>query len=99
MDKMISFSMDHVNGPGPNSICRHGNHFSEETSLSSAVMEINREKPEKSKIALALGKPCHAWRAREAHIALDMTMGSEDIPEGLRNGHIWKKFYTEEPKQ
>lgn len=99
MDKMISFSMDHVNGPGPNSICRHGNHFSEETSLSSAVMEINREKPEKSKIALALGKPCHAWRAREAHIALDMTMGSEDIPEGLRHGQIWKKFYTEEPKQ
>ena len=99
MDKMISFSMDHANGPGPNSICRHGTHFSEETSLSSAVMEIDREKPEKSKIALALGKPCHAWRAREAHITLDMTMGAEDIPEGLGNGETWKKFYTEEPKQ
>ncbi len=99
VDKMIAFSMDHANGPGPNSICRHGTHFSEETSLSAAVMEINGEKPEKSKIALALGKPCHAWRAREAHITLDMTMGPEDIPEGLRNGEIWKEFYTEEPKQ
>lgn len=99
LEKMIEFSMDHANGPGPNSICRHGTHFSEETSLSSAVMEIDREKPEKSKIALALGKPCHAWRAQEAHITLDMTMGPEDIPEGLRNGEIWKEFYTEEPKQ
>ncbi len=99
VDKMIAFSMDHVNGPGPNSICRHGTHFSEETSLSAAIMEINGEKPEKSTIALALGKPCHAWRAREAHITLDMTMGPEDIPEGLRNGEIWKQFYTEEPKQ
>jgi hypothetical protein len=99
MEKMIEFSMDHANGPGPNSICRHGTHFSEETSLSAAVMEINAERPEKSKIALALGKPCHAWRAREAHITLDMTMGPEAIPEGLRNGQIWKKFYTEEPKQ
>jgi hypothetical protein len=99
LEKMIEFSMDHANGPGPNSICRHGTHFSEETSLSAAVMEINGEKPEKSKIALALGKPCHAWRAREANITMDMTMGSEDIPEGLRNGEIWKKFYTEEPRQ
>jgi len=99
LEKMIEFSMDHANGPGPNSICRHGTHFSEETSLSAAVMEINAGKPEKSKIALALGKPCHAWRAGEAHINLDMTMGPEDIPEGLKNGEIWKKFYTEEPKR
>ena len=98
LEKMMEFSMDHANGPGPNSICRHGTQFSEETSLSAAVMEINGEKPERSKIALALGKPCHAWRDREAHITLDMTMGPEDIPEGLRDGEIWKKFYTEEPK-
>ena len=96
---MIEFSMDHANGPGPNSICRHGTHFSEETSLSAAVMEIDGERPQESKITLALGKPCHAWRAKEAHITLDMTMGPEDIPEGLRNGEVWKKFYTEESRQ
>ena len=98
LEKMMEFSMDHANGPGPNSICRHGTHFSEETSLSAAVMEINGETPERSKIALASGKPCHAWRAQEAHITLDMTMGPEDIPEGLRDGEIWRKFYTEEPR-
>jgi len=98
MEKMIEFSMDHANGPGPNSICRHGTHFSEETSLSAAVMEINARTPEKSKIALALGKPCHAWKAEGAHVTVDMTVRPEDIPEGLRDGTIWKKFYTEEPK-
>jgi hypothetical protein len=97
MEKMMEFSMDHANGPGPNSICRHGTHFSEETSLSAAVMEIDGEKPERSKIAVALGKPCHAWRVQEAHITLDMTMGPGDIPEGLRDGETWKQFYTEEP--
>lgn len=97
-DRMIEFSMDHANGPGPNSICRHGVHFSEETSLSAAVMEIDGKSPEKSKITIALGKPCHAWRAKEARITLDMTMGLKDIPEGLINGEIWKKYYTEEPK-
>jgi hypothetical protein len=99
LEKMIEFSMDHTNGPGPNSICRHGTHFSEETSLSASVIEINGKNPEKSKIAIALGKPCHAWRAKEAHITLDMTMEIKDIPEGLLNGETWKKFYTEEPKE
>jgi len=97
LEKMIEFSMDHANGPGPNSICRHGAHFSEETSLSSAVMEINGKEPDKSRIAIALGKPCHAWRAKEAHFTCHMTIGPEDLQEGVRNGEIWKKFYTEEP--
>jgi hypothetical protein len=99
VEKMIEFSMDHANGPGPNSICRHGAHFSEETSLSAAVMEIDAEHPEKSRISLALGKPCHAWMAQEAHITVDMSVGPEDIPDGLRNGELWKKFYIEEPNQ
>lgn len=95
-ENMIEFSMDHANGPGPNSICRHGTNFSEETSLSAAVMEINGKDPEKSKISIALGKPCHAWRDKKAHITLSMEVRPEDIPEGLKNGEIWKKFYTEE---
>lgn len=98
LEKMIEFSQDHANGPGPNSICRHGNHFSEETSLSSMVMEINGKEPQKSRIAIALGKPCHSWASKDGHIIADMTIRSEDIPEGLRNGEIWKKYYTEEPK-
>lgn len=97
LEMMIEFSQDHANGPGPNSICRHGNHFSEETSLSSMVMEINGKEPEKSRIAIALGKPCHSWASDDGHVIGDMTMKAEDIPEGLRNGDIWKKYYTEEP--
>jgi len=96
-DKMIEFSMDHVNGPGPNSICRHGEHFSEETSLSSAIMEIDGKNPERSKITICLGKPCHAWRSDDAHITLNMSASLKDIPEGFLNGETWKKFYTEEP--
>ncbi len=99
VDRMIEFSMDHTNGPGPNSICRHGIHFSEETSLSAAVMEINPKDPAKSKIAIALGKPCHAWRAKEARVMLSMDMVPRDIPEGMANGEIWKKFYTEEARK
>ena len=99
LEKMIEFSQDHANGPGPNSICRHGNHFSEETSLSSMVMEINAEEPLKSRIAIALGKPCHSWTSKDGHLIADMTLKSEDIPEGLRTGEHWKKYYTEEPKR
>jgi len=99
VDRMIEFSMDHTNGPGPNSICRHGTHFSEETSLSAAVMEIDGKNPERSKIVIALGKPCHAWRVKEAHVTLSMDMASKDIPEGLANGEIWKRFYTEEARK
>ncbi len=96
-DKMIEFSMDHVNGPGPNSICRHGVHFSEETSLSAAVMEIDGKNPERSRITICLGKPCRAWRSEEAHITLNMEASLKDIPEGLLSGETWRKFYTEEP--
>ena len=99
LEKMIEFSQDHANGPGPNSICRHGNHFSEETSLSSMAMEINGKEPLKSRIAIALGKPCHSWSSKDGHIIADMTLKAEDIPEGLRTGELWKKYYTEEPKR
>ena len=98
VEKMIDFSMDHVNGPGPNSICRHGNHFLDETSLSSAVMEINEDNPEKSKIFIALGKPCHAWRDKRANLSFTMDMDFSSIPNNFKNGEIWKEFYTEEPK-
>jgi hypothetical protein len=62
-------------------------------------MEISGKKPEKSKISIALGKPCHTWLSDEVHITLDMTMGPENLPEGLKNGEICKKYYTEDPKK
>lgn len=97
VQKMIEFTMDHENGPGPNSICRHGTHYVEETSQSSAVMESNPEQPEKSTFSVCLGKPCHAWRKEGGHFTIDMTFEMSDIPESFLNGEAWKEFWTEEP--
>ncbi|MFQ5902381.1 MAG: C45 family autoproteolytic acyltransferase/hydrolase, partial [Candidatus Binatia bacterium] len=95
-ESMIRFSMDHANGPGPNSICRHGQHYTEEVSLSAAVMEIDRQNPKRSKISIALGKPCHAWREEKGHINLDMSTEASAIPQDFVSGEVWKEFYRED---
>ncbi|MFN8455745.1 MAG: C45 family peptidase [Anaerolineae bacterium] len=97
LEKLMEFSRDHANGPGPNSICRHGTHFSEETSLGAAVIELNREQPEKSIISICLGKPCHAWRNPEGHITLTVDTDPDNVPVGFLDGNVWKRFYSEEP--
>ncbi|MEE8161082.1 MAG: hypothetical protein V3T61_05550, partial [Acidobacteriota bacterium] len=95
-DLMKQFSQDHGNGPGPNSICRHGTHYTEETSLSSMVVEIDGDNPADTRFWIAMGKPCHAWKAGEA--CFEATFSQlEQIPEEFLNGEVWKRFYTEEP--
>ena len=96
-EKLVEFSQDHANGPGPNSICRHGDHFRDETSLGAAVIEINPEQPERSRIAVALGKPCHAWRDHEGWVVLEVGTDEPKVPQQFLDGGIWKRFYTEEP--
>ncbi|MFQ5912767.1 MAG: C45 family autoproteolytic acyltransferase/hydrolase [Nitrospinota bacterium] len=96
--KMIDFSCDHANGPGPNSICRHGKTPEEETSLSAMVMELEPERPKKSLVTIAMGKPCHAWRDPEGHVTLSMDCKPEEIPQPFLNGEVWKRLYTEEPR-
>ena len=98
METLMAISRDHANGPGPNSVCRHGTHFSEETSLGAAVIEVDQHDPEKSKISIALGKPCHAWRSSEGYITLSFDTDKKDIPEGFFDGSVWKRFYSEEPQ-
>ncbi len=97
-DDMIQVSMDHGNGPGPNSICRHGSHFSEEISLAAMVMEVNGKEPEKSRFGICLGKPCHAWRDPAGHVIGNMGCRRQEIAEGFFNGEVFKKFYVEEPR-
>lgn len=97
LEKLMGFSRDHANGPGPNSICRHGSHYSEEVSLGSAVIEIDSKSPEKSTINMALGKPCHAWRNSEGFVSLTVDADPEDVAESFFDGGVWKQFYTEEP--
>ncbi|MGI6574943.1 MAG: C45 family autoproteolytic acyltransferase/hydrolase [bacterium] len=95
---MIAISMDHGNGPGMNSICRHSDDYRDETSLSTAVMEINLDQSERSKIHIALGKPCHAWHSPGGHITLDMQAKEKEIPESFLNGEAFKNNYVEIPK-
>jgi hypothetical protein len=97
LEKFVEFSRDHVNGPGPNSICRHGSHYSEETSLGAAVVEVDRNAPQKSAIVIALGKPCHAWRDEAAILRLTMEAAPKSVPAGFVDGSVWKRFYSEEP--
>jgi hypothetical protein len=96
LEKMTAFSRDHANGPGPNSICRHGDDYHEETSLGAAAIEINGNDPNQTRLSIALGKPCHAWRADEGHITIHMDTACEEIPEGFFNGTVWRRFYSEE---
>jgi hypothetical protein len=98
VDDLKAISMDHAHGPGPDSICRHDSRVEEETSLAAGVIEINGKNPEKSKISLALGKPCQAWREAEGHITLTMDFKLEDIPEGFITGEVFKKYYIEEAR-
>lgn len=97
VEAMIGFSQDHANGPGPNSICRHGTHFSEETSQSALVAELDPERPERSRVVIALGKPCHAWRHADGRIEVTPAVRPEDITEPFRTGTTWKTYWTEMP--
>lgn len=93
---MISMSKDHENGPGQNSICRHGERYDEETTLSAAVMEVNGVEPDKSKISICLGKPCHAWCEPDGHITIQMDFDLNELESGFLYGDTFKKYYTEE---
>lgn len=98
IEDLVEFSMDHVNGPGPNSICRHSSDFREEVSLSAMVMELDGREPQKSRFGICLGKPCHAWRDPKGHVFGDMSVRREGVANGFFNGDVFKEFYEEEPK-
>jgi hypothetical protein len=97
LDDFVAYTRDHANGPGPNSICRHHPDARAETTQSALVAEIDGASPQDSVVRVALGKPCHAWRHADGHIALTLRFRVEDIPEGLRTGEVWKRYWTEEP--
>lgn len=94
-DLMKRFSQDHANGPGPNSICRHGTHYEEETSQSSMIVELNKQNPLQTRFWIAMGKPCHSWRNPDG--SFEMTMDQLDrVPPGFVTGDVWKRFFSEE---
>ena len=95
-DTLIAISKDHENGPGANSICRHSCGM-ESATLAAAVMELNGEHPEKSVIHMALGTPCTAWSSPEGHLSVTMDTPEEEIPEGFKNGEVFRKFCLNDP--
>ena len=97
LDDFAAFTQDHANGPGPNSICRHDPDVRSETTQSALVAELEAASPADSTVRIALGKPCHAWRHADGHIELTLRFRTEDIPEGLRTGEVWKRYWTETP--
>jgi len=96
-EDFIAFSQDHAHGPGPDSICRHGAHYAEETTQSAQVAELDPADPTRTTVWIALGKPCWAWRHADGHLTLTMRFRPEDIPEGFRTGEVWKRYWTERP--
>lgn len=90
--KLIEFSTDHQNGPGPNSICRHSEDPAEPVTVSSAIMELNRKDPSESIISIALGTPCRAWRSSSGNFSLKMNDDIGKIPRGFLDGSVYKEF-------
>ena len=100
IDDMQDLSVDHTNGPGLESICRHEEDgYTDETSLSAAVFAIDGDDPVNSDIFIALGKPCHAWRSDEGDgwVHLTAKVTEEDVPDRFLTGEAWLEHYTEEP--
>jgi hypothetical protein len=100
VETMRDLSVDHANGPGPDSVCRHQEaDYTDATSLSSAVFDIDGENPERSDVYVALGRPCHAWRTEEGDgwVRLTPSVTAEDVPERFRSGEAWLDHYVEEP--
>jgi hypothetical protein len=99
VDDLRELSVDHTNGPGLESICRHQeDHYTDETSLSAAVFDIDGDDPAESDIYLALGKPCHAWRTDEGDgwLHLQASATEADVPDRFLTGEAWLEHYTED---
>jgi hypothetical protein len=97
---MLGLSVDHTNGPGLQSVCRHqeGDH-TDETTLSSAIFDLRSDRPDRSAIYIALGKACHAWRtdAGDGWVKLTADATEADVPNRFLTGEAWLEHYTEEP--
>jgi len=91
-----TFSQDHVNGPGLNSICRHSADFRDETSLSAMVVQLDRD-PAGIRLDIALGKPCWAWNDGDGVLSMSLADPPDSAPETFRSGEVWRRLYVEDP--
>jgi len=86
--------MDHQNGPEANSICRHSPDPEESATVSASIMELEDENPEKSRISIALGSPCKAWRHDQGNFTFQMDQDPTTIPKNFINGTTYKMFFS-----
>jgi hypothetical protein len=106
VETMQHVSVDHANGPGGNSICVHPaepdtpsevDHTDEENSAtcSSVIWHLDPQNPADSRLYIALGTPCTAWRTNngEGWVCLSPTDGINDIPEEFLTGEAWLEHY------
>ncbi|UTF54774.1 C45 family autoproteolytic acyltransferase/hydolase [Natronosalvus rutilus] len=106
IDTLQRVSVDHENGPGGRSICVHPDetdtttgvdHTDDDNSAtcSSVLWHLDPSEPAESRLYIALGTPCTAWRteAREGWICLSPTDGIDDVPESFLNGEAWLEHY------
>ncbi len=91
-ERLKEFSMDHNNGPGNNSICRHSSNPLDSVTVSAAIMEVDPDNPQCSTIDIALGSPCWAWNNVDGHISIKMSDDVEKIPQNFFDGIPFKKY-------
>ena len=89
--------MDHKNGPGENSICRHSKDPKELITKSASIMEIDRNDTQKSKISIALGSPCWSWRSSTGNFTFQMDEDVKSILKRFNDGTTFKEFIKAEP--
>ncbi len=94
--ELRALSQDHVNGPGVDSICRHSANPRDETSLSAMVVATDLDDPIRTRVAIALGKPCWAWPGSGV-IEMRMDDGPDAVDERFRAGSAWRDNYREDP--
>lgn len=94
-DDLRLVSMDHGNGPGLDSICRHSDDYHDETSLSAMIVATDRDDPGETSVEIAVGKPCWAWD-HGGVLSLKMGEPHEVIAERFLTGSAWKDFYRED---
>lgn len=95
-DVLKTFSMDHINGPR-NSICSHSHNPEDSVTVSAAIMEIDHQSPQKSRISIALGSPCWAWRSENSNFTFQMDNDTDLIPAEYISGASFADNYKAEP--
>ncbi len=88
LQDMKDISCSHHDGTGSVGICRHTPGLASST-LAAAIMELDGVN---SKIHIALGKPCNAWRRADGNVSIEIKNGISGISNDFLDGTAFKKY-------